>query len=133
MRIINISILICLVIGFPSFSYSYQLELPPCIEIDHCVKEEWEVKSIDEPFRVIKGIIEDNPRTKIVELEKGYIRAEVTTKWMRFVDDLEIAYLPKSNKLQIRSESRIGESDLGVNSKRVNVLKAKMFQTDFIE
>ena len=131
MRILTI-IMIFLVLGFSSVSFAYNTELAPCIEIAHCVKEEWEVESIDKPFRAIKGIIENNPRTKIVELEKDYIRAEVTTKWMRFVDDLEITYLPKSNKLQIRSESRVGESDLGVNRKRVNALKAKIFQRDIL-
>ena len=131
MKILTI-IMIFLVLGFSSFSFAYNTELAPCIEIAHCVKEEWEVESIDKPFRAIKGIIENTPRTKIVELEKDYIRAEVTTKWMRFVDDLEITYLPKSNKLQIRSESRVGESDLGVNRKRFNALKAKIFQRDII-
>ena len=46
---------------------------------------------------------------------------------MKYVDDLEVSFLPASNILSIRSESRVGESDLGVNQKRVDLLKSKMF------
>ena len=46
---------------------------------------------------------------------------------MKYVDDLEISYLPESNKLLIRSESRVGDSDLGVNQKRVDSIKDQMF------
>ena len=46
---------------------------------------------------------------------------------MKYVDDLEIAFVPESNKLLVRSESRVGESDLGVNQKRVDLLKSKLF------
>ena len=46
---------------------------------------------------------------------------------MKYVDDLEVSLLPESNILLIRSESRVGESDLGVNQKRVDLLKSKMF------
>ena len=48
-------------------------------------------------------------------------------KWIKYVDDLEVSFLPESNILSIRSESRVGESDLGVNQKRVDLLKSKMF------
>ena len=46
---------------------------------------------------------------------------------MKYVDDLEVSLLAESNILSIRSESRVGESDLGVNQKRVDLLKLKMF------
>ena len=46
---------------------------------------------------------------------------------MKYVDDLEVSFLPESSKLLVRSESRVGESDLGVNQKRVDLLKSKLF------
>ena len=98
-----------------------------CIEISHCVREDWEVSSIEQPFKEIKEIIENSPRTEIVELNGDYLHAEVTSKWMKYVDDLEISFVPESSKLQVRSESRVGESDLGVNQKRVDLLKSKLF------
>ena len=97
------------------------------MEIAHCVREEWEVKDIEEPFEKIKTFIENTTRTEIVEIDDDYLHAEATSKWMKYVDDLEVSFLPESNMLSIRSESRVGESDLGVNQKRVDLLKSKMF------
>jgi uncharacterized protein (DUF1499 family) len=127
MKIFFLAILICSSFLFPSSSYASHIELKPCIEVAHCVKEEWKVNNIEEPFEEIKTLIENTPRTKIVEINKDYLHAEATSKWMKYVDDLEVSFLPESNILLIRSESRVGESDLGVNQKRVDLLKSKMF------
>ena len=127
MKIFFLAILICLSFLFPSSSFASHLELKPCIEVSHCVKEEWKVNNIEEPFEEIKTFIENTPRTKIVEINGDYLHAEATSKWMKYVDDLEVSFLPESNILLIRSESRVGESDLGVNQKRVDLIKLKMF------
>ena len=127
MRIFIVSIYIYIGFLFPSASFASHIELSECVEIAHCVKEEWEVDSIEHPFKEIKELIENSPRSVIVALEGDYLHAEVTSKWMKYVDDLEVSFIPKSNKLLIRSESRVGESDLGVNQKRVDLLKSKLF------
>ena len=127
MKIFFFAILICLSFLLPSSSYASHIELKPCVEVAHCVREEWEVNNFAEPFEKIKSIIENTPRTEIVEIDGDYLHAEATTKWMKYVDDLEVSFLPESNILSIRSESRVGESDLGVNQKRVDLLKSKMF------
>ena len=127
MKIFFLTIFICSSFLFPSSSYASHLELKPCIEVAHCVKEEWMVDNIEKPFEEIKTLIENTPRTKIVEINRDYLHAEATSKWMKYVDDLEVSFLPESNILSIRSESRVGESDLGVNQKRVDLLKSKLF------
>ena len=127
MKIFFLAILIFSNFLYPSSSFASHIELKPCIEVAHCVREEWEVNNIEQPFEEIKSLIENTPRTEIVEINGDYLHAEATTRWMKYVDDLEVSYLPESNILLIRSESRVGESDLGVNKKRVDLLKAKMF------
>ena len=112
---------------FPSSSFASHINLKPCIEVSHCAREEWKVNNFEKPFEEIKSIIENTPRTEIVEIDGDYLHAEATSKWMKYVDDLEVSFLPESNILLIRSESRVGESDLGVNQKRVDLLKSKMF------
>ena len=112
---------------FPPSSFASHIDLKPCIEVAHCVREEWEVSNIENPFEEIKSFIESTPRTEIVEQNGDYLHAEATSKWMKYVDDLEVSFLPESKILSIRSESRVGESDLGVNQKRVDLLKSKMF------
>tara|TARA_B100000575_G_scaffold260242_1_gene233048 strand:- start:56 stop:445 length:390 start_codon:yes stop_codon:yes gene_type:complete len=104
----------------PSSAMASHIELNPCIQVSHCVREELNVERIDSPFEKVKAIVENSPRTKIVELDGDYIHAEVTSRIMKYVDDLEISSLPEKNNLIIRSESRVGEGDFGVNRKRVD-------------
>ena len=127
MRIFFLSILFLVSVSFPSTSFASHIQLKPCIEIAHCVREEWNVEKIDNPFEEIKSIIENTPRTKIVDLDDDYLHAEATSKWMKYVNDLEVSFLSESNSLIIRSESRVGESDLGVNKKRVDLIKSQVF------
>ena len=127
MKFFFVGILLFLVFLFPSGTFASHIDLSKCVEIAHCVREDWEVSSIEQPFKEIKEIIENSPRTEIVELDGDYLHAEVTSKWMKYVDDLEISFVPESSKLEVRSESRVGESDLGVNKKRVDLLKSKLF------
>ena len=127
MKIFFVGIFIFLSFIFPSATLASHIDLSECVEIAHCVREEWEVSSIEQPFKEIKEIINNTPRSVIVEIDGDYLHAEVTSKWMKYVDDLEISFVPESSKLQVRSESRVGESDLGVNQKRVDKLKSKLF------
>ena len=106
----------------PSSSIASHIELNPCIKLSHCVREEVNVDNINSPLEKVKGIIENTPRTLIVIQNGDYLRAEVTSRIMKYVDDLEISFLPEKNNLVIRSESRVGDGDFGVNRKRVDLL-----------
>ena len=120
----NLFILFLLLCGLvsPSSAIASHIELQPCIEVSHCVREELNVERIDSPYEKVKSIVENFPRTEIVELDGDYLHAEVTSRIMKYVDDLEISYLPEYNNLVIRSESRVGDGDFGVNRKRVDLL-----------
>ena len=63
------------------------------------------------------------PRTEIVEQTDDYIRAESTSRLMGFVDDLEFYFPPDQNIIEWRSASRLGESDLGVNRRRLEQIR----------
>lgn len=122
----NLLLLAFLFLGliFPSKSYASHIELQPCIQVSHCVKEEVRVENRSEPFEEIKQIIENTPRTKIVENDGDYLHAEVSSRIMKYVDDLEVSYIPENKIIVIRSESRVGEGDFGVNKKRVELIKS---------
>ena len=127
MRILLFAFFFCTSFLFPLPSFAFHVELKPCIEVAHCVREEWDVSNIKDPFSEVELIIKNTPRTEIVQLDGDYLHAEATSRWMKYVDDLEVSYLPDSKKLLIRSESRVGESDLGVNQKRVDLIKSNLF------
>ena len=128
MKIFFVSIIFSLYFIFPSSTFASHVQLSKCIEVAHCVREDWDVSEIEQPFNKIKEIIENAPRSVIVDFDRDYLHAEVTSKWMKYVDDLEVSFIPESSKLQVRSESRVGESDLGVNKKRIHLLKSKLFE-----
>ncbi len=124
----NLFILFLLLIGLgiPFPSMASHIELKPCIQMSHCVMEELNVKDIDSPYEKVKSIIENTPRTNVVELSGDYLHAEVTSRIMKYVDDLEISFYPEEENLIIRSESRVGDGDFGVNRKRVDLLINKL-------
>ena len=63
------------------------------------------------------------PRTQIVKEEGGYVRAEAQSPLLGFVADLEFYFPPTGNKIQVRSAARLGESDLGVNRRRLEQIR----------
>ncbi|MBE9043536.1 DUF1499 domain-containing protein [Pleurocapsales cyanobacterium LEGE 10410] len=66
------------------------------------------------------------PRTKVIEQTGNYIRSESTSRIFKFVDDVEF-YLPEDeNVIHVRSASRVGESDLGVNRRRIEQIRLAM-------
>jgi uncharacterized protein (DUF1499 family) len=43
---------------------------------------------------------------------------------MKFVDDLELWFDPVNQTVQVRSASRVGRKDFGVNRQRVEALRS---------
>lgn len=60
--------------------------------------------------------------------DNHYLWATFKTKLFRFVDDVELRLDTDNKLIHVRSASRVGYSDLGVNSKRVEVLREKFMQ-----
>ena len=95
-------------------------DLPECVVITHCVRENFKVKDLKNAFKKATKIVSELPRTKIVEQTNSYIHAEAKTKWRRYTDDLLLKAIPEKGIIQVRSESRVGIGDNGVNKKRVD-------------
>ena len=58
----------------------------------------------------------------------GRIEATATTRWFRFKDDIVVRVAPDAarTRIDIRSMSRIGRSDLGTNAKRIRAYVEKL-------
>ncbi|MBN3873238.1 DUF1499 domain-containing protein [Nostoc sp. JL33] len=63
------------------------------------------------------------PRTEIVEQTANYIHALSLSRIFKFVDDVEFYLPPNESVIHLRSASRVGESDLGVNRRRVEQIR----------
>tara|TARA_B100001250_G_scaffold368912_1_gene351968 strand:+ start:543 stop:884 length:342 start_codon:yes stop_codon:yes gene_type:complete len=94
-----------------------------CKTPSNCVLIEWEVKNDNLAFSKLIEIATKLPRTTILEKTNIYWHGLCRSFIFRFPDDLEILNVPrKKGIIQVRSASRIGQSDLGVNRNRVNSL-----------
>ena len=112
-------------------------KLAPCPSTPNCVCSQSEdaghkiepltYKSTPEvAFTQLKQAIASQPRTKIITESPNYLYAEFTSAIMKFVDDVEF-YLDEDAKvIHVRSASRLGQSDLGVNRKRIETIRAKL-------
>ena len=66
------------------------------------------------------------PRTEVIEDTDNYIHAESTSRLFKFVDDAEFYFPEDENVIHVRSASRVGESDLGVNRRRIEQIRLAM-------
>ena len=71
----------------------------------------------------IREAVLELPRTIIVSETSDYLHAECKSAFFGFVDDLELHLRASENIIAIRSASRLGSSDFGVNRKRVEQLR----------
>jgi uncharacterized protein (DUF1499 family) len=74
-------------------------------------------------FARLRGLVGRWPGAVIVAEAPGYFHAEFSTRWLRFVDDVEFHLDPSARVIQVRSASRLGHSDLGTNRRRVEAIR----------
>jgi len=81
-------------------------------------------KSRAEAKEALKSALSSLSRTKLVEEDEAYLHYEVTSLLLRFVDDVEFLFDDAAKTIHFRSASRTGYSDLGVNRKRLEEIRA---------
>jgi len=71
----------------------------------------------------LHALITAIPAGKVIEFRADYIYAEFTSKWLGFVDDVEFYLDEKAGVIHVRSASRLGRKDFGVNRQRVEEIR----------
>ena len=109
--------------------------LAPCPSSPNCVSSE----ATDQAHRIaplpfsgdpsaamarLRAVIEAMPRARVVSANDRALHAEFTSFLFRFVDDVDCIADPAAGVIQIRSASRTGYGDFGVNRKRVEQIRA---------
>lgn len=74
----------------------------------------------------VRKAVEGMTDATVIRQDGGYLYAEYRTKLMRFVDDVEFFYDDKAGLIHVRSASRLGRRDMGVNRARVESLRARI-------
>lgn len=82
--------------------------------------------SAEEAHKRLLEVLTSMKRTEVVEDATSYIRVEFTSAIMRFVDDAEFYFDEHQDIVHVKSASRVGYSDLGVNRRRIEEIR-KLF------
>jgi uncharacterized protein (DUF1499 family) len=77
-----------------------------------------------EAGRAMRKAVTSVDGSTVIREEPNYLYAEFRTPLMRFVDDVELYYDETAGLIHVRSASRLGRRDFGVNRKRVEALRA---------
>jgi uncharacterized protein (DUF1499 family) len=79
-------------------------------------------ENVNQTKSAIRSALEDYGNIEIKEETQYYIHAVSTTKIMRYHDDIEFLFDEKNSLVHIRSASRLGHSDMGLNKQRYEKL-----------
>jgi uncharacterized protein (DUF1499 family) len=113
--------------------------LAPCPDSPNCVSSEatdpdhqvaaFELAtSATEAWQSARSAVASLPRTAVVAHTPDYLHAECTSALIRYVDDLELQLQAAEGRIAVRSASRTGYSDMGVNRARVEELRALLVE-----
>ena len=80
-------------------------------------------------MRRLRAVIEAMPRARVTDADDLALHAEFTSRIFRFVDDVDCVIDPQAHVIAIRSASRLGYSDLGVNRARVEAIRTAFTQS----
>ena len=99
-------------------------KLSPCPGPAHCAEAIWPSDNPQTDLSRIASVLRDQARTVVVQQTENYLHAEVSSRFFGFVDDLELQ--TQNQALQARSISRLGDSDLGVNARRLDLIQTSL-------
>ncbi|MCW6034773.1 DUF1499 domain-containing protein [Spirulina subsalsa FACHB-351] len=117
-------------------------QLAPCPPTPNCVNSQSTLPSQAIPPLTVSGnpeqavpqieqVVKQIDRTRIITRTDRYLYAQFSSRWMGFVDDVEFVLNPEQKWVDVRSASRLGESDLGVNRQRVEEIRVKLSALEF--
>ena len=98
--------------------------LRDCPTTANCSSQTWASSDPMADFSKLSGLVQESPRTVVIDQTEIYLHAEASSAFFGFVDDLELFADRDNSQIQARSESRLGDSDLGVNAARLAALQS---------
>ncbi len=101
--------------------------LAPATDEEHFIAP-LSVKNETETLKAIQQLIENNPQALVKISSPEYVYAEYTSKWLGFVDDVEFLIGESGSTIEVRSASRLGYADFGVNRARIEDIRNQLAQ-----
>ena len=82
--------------------------------------------SLEAAWNAALDVIESWPRTDVRQVTDESMHVVVKSAVFRFEDDLELRLDWEHGQIQVRSASRRGHSDMGVNRRRIEALRREL-------
>lgn len=103
-------------------------QLAGCPDSPNCVcsfetRDSHRIEPLQTDLAAVRSVISQLPRVAIITEEDNYLHAEFTSRLMGYVDDVEFLADPAAGLVHVRSASRLGHSDLGVNRERIENIR----------
>ncbi len=98
------------------------------LDAEHSIMPISYTSSAEDAYKALKAVVQSFKQSKIEQEKDNYIYAEFTIPVVGFVDDVEFLLDDDAKVIHVRSASRLGESDLGVNRKRIETIRTKFNQ-----
>ena len=122
----------------------YEGGLAPCPSSPNCVSSDAaDAAHRVEPLSIagapgaawaaVLQVVAELPRTTVAESDDTTLHAECRSRLFRFVDDLDLQLRPERGEIAVRSASRVGYSDLGVNRARVEEIRAALRERGVVQ
>ena len=73
----------------------------------------------------LRDVLTNWPGARIIENSPEYLSVQFETRWLRFVDDAEFLLDPAAKVIHVRSASRLGRKDFGVNRARIEAIRRR--------
>ena len=80
----------------------------------------------DTEWAEVQAMVRGLPRSTTVTATERYLHVTLRSRFFGFIDDLELKLDPQTKRINIRSASRSGSYDLGVNRRRVGNLRNQL-------
>lgn len=119
-------------------SHERQIGTPliACSAKPNCVNSEGDAEHLIAPlvllggpasaWQAIRQQVKNSKRTTVVFEQQDYLHAEVLSPLRVFTDDLALRLDAENKLVHVRSSSRVGHYDFGVNAERVEALRAAL-------
>ena len=109
-------------------------KLSPCPDSPNCVSSQADDEqhfiapfiytgTLSEAQKNLISILQSIPRARIISIERNSIQVEFTSALFRFIDDAEFYFPENENLIHVRSASRVGYYDFGVNRTRLERIR----------
>jgi len=142
MKFITIFFIIAMTLS--TATQASEKQLPPCPNSPNCVSSQAKdtdhfiapfkiLGNVDEAWAALKKTLAGQSRTLITSETGNTLHAEATSLVFRFVDDIDAILEADARLIHIRSASRVGYGDFGVNRRRVERLRSELQQARVIE